>query len=602
MCGIIGVNGSKDVAEKLYKGLKSLEYRGYDSCGMAIHDGSKIRIRKHEGTVDEVNEKVRFAEMTGNIGIAHTRWATHGKVNQTNSHPHLSNDGNFAIIHNGIISNYMELKESLLKKGYTFESETDTEVAANLLQQNYSETGDVARALVRTARRLEGTYAFLVLTIHDPENIYAVRLESPLIIGLGESENYIGSDANAFIHHTRYAVSLDDGEYAIIGRDSYQIRKTMTGELVKRSSYHIPWDISESEKGGFSHYMLKEIHEQPNSIRNALAADEAETASLARLIHDSSQTYLVGVGTTFYVSQFGQYIFKRLANRFVPAVSSDEFAMTVPVEKDSLVIAASQSGETYDTLKALKYAINQGAGTAAIVNVVGSSMSRLVDTAIIQGSGPEICVISTKAALAQMLILTRLAIATGEMNGSLESEEAKRVRAALSKLPAMVSRVINEQSGAIRHIAMQHLEKRHWLFIGKGLYYPVALESALKMKEVSYIHSEGMPAGFLKHGTLALIDEHVNTLVFTPHPEEGEIFKATHSAAEEIKARDGFIAGFCFKKDHLFDEQVVLPSLHPAVDPLLQLVIGQLFSYFTAVGLQRNVDKPRSLAKSVTVP
>jgi len=603
MCGIIGINGGGyHVSEPLFKGLKALEYRGYDSCGMAIYDGDNINIRKHEGTVDEVNEKVRFLEMHGQIGIAHTRWATHGKVNQTNSHPHTSNDGKFAIIHNGIISNYKELKLSLIKKGFEFSTETDTEVAANLIQDNYASSGDVATALRRAARMLDGTYAILVLSSHDPNTIYAARLESPLIIGLGNEANYIGSDANAFIAHTRQAVSLDDGEYAIIGRDSYQIRNTSTNEIINRNSYSIPWDISESEKGGFSHYMLKEIHEQPNAIRQALAAEEEQAATLAEAINECRRTVLTGVGTTFYVAMFGQYVFNRLAGRYLPAISSDELEFSTPLDEDTLTIAASQSGETYDTLRALKYAKAAGGKTGAIVNVVGSTMSRLVDNTIIQGSGPEICVISTKAALAQMLILTRLAMATGEMNGHLEKEEAKAIRDALGKLPQTVSRLINEQSGAVRSIANSHLKMRHWLFLGKGLYYPVALESALKMKEVSYIHSEGMPAGFLKHGTLALIDEKVNTLVFTPHRSEGHIFDATHSAAEEIKARSGYIVGFGYEKDDMFDQQVVLPHLHPVVDPLLQLIVGQLFSYFTAVGLGLNIDKPRSLAKSVTVP
>lgn len=602
MCGIIGSVGNVKVSPILLQGLKNLEYRGYDSCGMAIFNEDKIEVRKDEGTVGEVDDRVRFTEMEGNVGIAHTRWATHGKVNQTNSHPHLSASGQFAVIHNGIISNYKEIKEFLIGEGYTFVSETDTEVAANLLEHSYKETGDVVAALTRTARRLEGTYAFLVLTTRDPEHIYAVRLESPLVIGLGSDANYIGSDANAFIAHTRNAVPLDDGEIAIIGRDTYQIRKTMTGELVERSGFSIPWDISESQKGGFSHYMLKEIHEQPQAIRQALSVDDNAIEELADLVVKSPRTYLLGVGTTFYVSLFGQYAFNRITGRFLPAVSSDEFEYSVSPEQDALVIAASQSGETYDTLRALKHAKSHGAATAAIVNVIGSSMSRIVDRTVIQGSGPEICVISTKAALAQMLILTRLAAAVGVKTGVFSESDNAELRAALDALPETVRRIINERSGTIRNLAMRHLRVNHWLFLGKGLYYPIALESALKMKEVSYIHSEGMPAGFLKHGTLALIDEKVNTLVFTPSKEESDLHAAVHSGAEEVKARRGHIVGFTHDPDDLFDERVELPLLHPLVDPLLQLVAGQLFSYFTAVGLGRNVDKPRSLAKSVTVP
>jgi glucosamine--fructose-6-phosphate aminotransferase (isomerizing) len=602
MCGIIGSIGSEPVAPVLLQGLKSLEYRGYDSCGMAIFNGQEIKIRKHEGTVGEVDEKVNFLEMKGEMGIAHTRWATHGKVSANNSHPHTSQNGEFTIIHNGIISNYKELKEYLSGEGYNFITETDTEVAANLIEHCYRDTGDVPQALVRAAKRLEGTYAFLVMTPHDQDHIYAVRLESPLILGIGAEANYVGSDANAFIAHTRNAVPLDDGEYAIIGKDTYQIRKTMTGEIVERPSYSIPWDVSESQKGGFSHYMLKEIHEQPTAIGQALSTDQGQVEELAKLIHESEHNYLLGVGTTYYVALFGQYIFHQLAGVFMPAVSSDEFEYTASIKPGSLTLAASQSGETYDTMRALKYAKAGGGKTAAIVNVVGSSMSRIVDHAVIQGSGPEICVISTKAALAQMLILMRIAIEVAVLNGRMDAEGKKELLGSLAKLPETVRKIINEQSGIIRNLANNHLKMHNWLFLGKGLYYPVALESALKMKEVSYVHSEGMPAGFLKHGTLAMIDEKVHTLVFCPTRGEEELFAATHSAAEEVKARDGHIVGFCYDDDDLFHEKIVLPNIHPKVNPFLQLVVGQLFSYFTAVGLDRNVDKPRSLAKSVTVP
>lgn len=602
MCGIVGAVGHKQAAPVLLQGLKNLEYRGYDSCGMAVIENGGIHIRKDKGTVAEVDEQVRFLEMTGGIGIAHTRWATHGGVSQVNSHPHLSTSGRFVIIHNGIISNYKELKEFLTGEGYTFKSETDTEVAVNLLEHCYRDTGEVATAIMRAARRLEGTYAFLVLTTLDPEHIYAVRLESPLMLGIGSEANYVGSDANAFIAHTRNAVPLDDGEFAIIGRDSYQIRKTMTGELVERAAYNIPWDVSESQKGGYSHYMLKEIHEQPQAIRQALAVDQGAIADLADRILRADRTYLLGVGTTYYVGLFGQYVFNQLAGRHLPAVSSDEFEYIAPITPGTLTIAASQSGETYDTLRALKYAKGQGSATAAIVNVIGSSMSRVVDVTVPQGSGPEICVISTKAALAQMLILLRLAVETGVRGKTLGEGRRDEVLAALESLPDAVRRLINERSGTVRNLANRYLSIDHWLFLGKGLYYPIALESALKMKEVSYVHSEGMPAGFLKHGTLALIDEKVNTLVFCPDRSDEPIFSATHSAAEEVKARKGHIVGFCFGDDDLFHERIELPHIHPLVNPLLQLIVGQLFSYFTAVGLGRNIDKPRSLAKSVTVP
>ena len=590
MCGIVGAVGADRIAEILLAGIRNLEYRGYDSCGMAVLDGDNIILRKDAGVVADVDARLHFAELPGTIGIAHTRWATHGRVNQINSHPHLSAGGDFAIIHNGIISNYKEIKQFLRGEGYEFRSETDSEVVATLLEHSYRETGSVESALVRTARRLEGSYAILALTPHDPEHIYAARLESPLMIGIGAEGNFLGSDANAFIAYTRSAVPLDDGEYAVVGKDSYQIRNLITGELVERPSFSVPWDVNESRKGGYPHFMLKEIHEQPQAVSQALAADEEMISLLADRVLEAAQVYLLGVGTTHYVSVFGQYALKQLAGVFAPALSSDEFEHTAVISPGALVIAASQSGETYDTLRALRFAKDGGAETAAIVNVVGSSMTRTADHSIIQSSGPEICVISTKAALAQMVILLRLAVEAGRRRGTLDAAGEKALRSALAKLPETIQQIINERSGTIRALAYRHADIGNWVFLGRGRYYPIAMESALKMKEVSYVHSEGMPAGFLKHGTLALIDESVHTLVFCPSREEGDLFDATHSSAEEVNAREGRLVGFCF-----------LPNLHPLLNPLLQLVVGQLFSYFTALALGRNIDKPRSLAKSVTV-
>ena len=602
MCGIVGAIGVEDAAEKLLGGIRSLEYRGYDSCGIAVIDAGRIIIRKDVGTVAEVDDKLNFAELPGSSGIAHTRWATHGRVNQINAHPHLSMGGDFAIIHNGIISNYKEIKEFLRGEGFEFHTETDSEVVANLLEHCYRDTGDVEAALVRSARRLEGSYAILAVTTHDTEHIYAARLESPLMLGIGAEGNYIGSDANAFIAYTRNAVPMDDGEYAVVGKDSFQIRDLITGDLVERKPFSVPWDVNESQKGGYPHFMLKEIHEQPQAIKQALSADDEAISELADRIAGAERVYLLGVGTTYYVSLYGQYILKRLAGVFAPAMSSDEFEHTAVVEPGTLVLACSQSGETYDTIMALRAAKEGGAETAAIVNVVGSSMTRVVDRSVIQSSGPEICVISTKAAMAQMLILLRLAAEVARRKGIFNSAEDKSLTGALEKLPETIRRIINERSGTIRNLAERHSGINNWVFLGRGRYYPIAMESALKMKEVSYVHSEGMPAGFLKHGTLALIDETVNTLVFCPSREESDLFDMTHSSAEEVRAREGHVVGFCFDEDELFDERIVLPALHPLLNPLLELVVGQLFSYFTALALGRNIDKPRSLAKSVTVP
>ena len=613
MCGISGIAGFKNIGIPLLDSIRHLEYRGYDSCGIAILGSHGIEVRKNIGSVDEVNERERLSEPDGKLGIAHTRWATHGGVTKENTHPHLSCKGDFALVHNGIISNYQELKKELIKEGHKFHSETDTEVIVHLVEKYFKLSKDsvrhahdaVEKAFIKAIKRLEGTYAVAMVTIHEKDKIFCAKKESPLVIGIGGDTNYIGSDFNAFIDYTKNAVVLDDDEYAIVSKDRYFIKNTANGETVRKKITEIHWDSDMAKKGGYPHYMLKEIYEQPQCIINALQVDKLLIKKISDMIIESKKTYLIGVGTTYYVSLMGEYQFSSVAGIFTPAISSDEFKNLAHIDKDTLVIALSQSGETYDTLNALKYAKNKGAKTAAIVNVMGSSIARLADHTILQGSGPEICVISTKAALSQMIILLMVAIEIAVRNKKLTVKNKNEVERHISHLPEIIQRVLNEKSGFIHTIAQKYSHINNWLYLGRGKYYPIALESSLKMKEVAYVHAEGMPAGFLKHGTIALIDENLYSIMFMPPKSDEDLYRLSSGSAEEIKARKGFIIGFHFgdkrESEKLFNEEIVLPKVPDIIAPFLELVVAQLFAYFTAVALKRNIDKPRSLAKSVTV-
>lgn len=605
MCGISGIAGLQNISSPLLTSIRNLEYRGYDSCGVAILYGGNILVRKNIGSVDEVNEKENLTKPKGHIGIAHTRWATHGRVTKANTHPHLSCDKKFACVHNGIISNYRELRNQLSKKGHKFISDTDTEVIVHLLEDFHKSNGNIEKSFLQMLRKLEGTYAIAMVTVYDPDRIYCSKKESPLILGIGANTNYIGSDFNAFINFTKNAVVMNDFEYAIVSKDRYVIKNTHRENIIEKEIIQIQWDAEMAQKGGYPHYMLKEIHEQPQCIINALNVDQKSIQKAVNRILKNKKNYLTGVGTTYYVALFGEYVFSSMARSFFPSLSSDEFKNLAEICEKTHVMAFSQSGETYDTLSSLKYAKERGASTTAVINVMGSSMARLADQTILQGSGPEICVISTKAALSQMIILSRMALTLAVSKKAISAAKEKEIEKCLKNLPGYVSQVLNEKSGFIHTIAKRYSHIKNWLYLGRGLYYPIAMESALKMKEVAYIHAEGMPGGFLKHGTIAMIDSDLYTLAFVPPREDKELYELTMGGVEEIRARDGFVLGFHFeKKDSgtgLFNEEIILPKIEKHSAPFLQLILAQLFSYFTATTLKRNVDRPRALAKSVTV-
>ena len=604
MCGISGIVHSENIGRNLFNSIRNLEYRGYDSCGMALLRKGVLDLRKNVGGIDEVNSLEKLDQMQGSIGIAHTRWATHGGVNQENAHPHLSPNKQFVIVHNGIISNYQELRERMLSQGVVFESLTDTEVFVNLLEESYAELKDLERAFLAALQQIEGSYSIVMLSTHDPEHLYCVKKESPLLLGLGEGCNYVGSDLNAFLEYTRQAIVLDDGEYVVLGRDDYQIRNVQTGKIVEKVVMHIDWDVETSKKGGYSHYMLKEIFDEPQTVRQALKIPREQVSGLAEMFTEASRAYLMGVGTTFYVANISQYFFSNLADRYYPALSSDEFSV-VTVESGDLVLALSQSGETYDTKTALGYAKTSGAQTAAVVNVMGSAISMMVDQVIMQGSGPEICVVSTKAALAQTFIMLRVALELGLMREFLSQDVYKKHQQDLELFPEMIQQILNEQSGFVRNIARSTSHVEHWLFLGCGVYYPVAMESALKMKEVTYKHAEGMPAGFLKHGTLSMVEPTLHSLFFVPLLEQKVLHDRTLIAMEQVKTRGGTVIGIMFQGDEralaVCDQAVQLPQLSPLCAPLAQMIMAQMFSYYAALDLGRNIDKPRNLAKSVTV-
>ena len=603
MCGISGIVDLEPIGTRLFTSIRNLEYRGYDSCGIAtLHEG-QIKARKNIGGVDEVNSMEQLDQLPGTIGIAHTRWATHGGVTQENAHPHLSMRNEFAIAHNGIISNYKRLREQLVQQGFEFRSLTDSEVISNLLENAFYEEQDVEQALQSTLKKLEGTFGLVMISLHDPERIYAAKRESPLMVGLGEGTNYVGSDINAFLEYTRRAWVLEDGEYAVLSRERVIIRKFPSGKVVQKQVLQIEWDLETTKKGVHSHYMIKEIFDEPQTIRQVLKVPDEQIKKLADSLTVATQTYLIGVGTTFYVAQLGQYFFSSLASRFFPVVSSDEFHAVGQVQPGNAVLAVSQSGETYDTKHALAMAKERGAQTAGIVNVMGSSISMMVDQVIMQGSGPEICVVSTKTALAQALILLRTALLAGGKN--IPEKRRNALHQSLLDFPDLVQRVLNEKSGFVRNLANATSHVDHWLYLGCGAYYPVAMESALKMKEVTYCHAEGMPAGFLKHGTLSMVEPRVHSLLFVPPPEDAVLHERTLVAMEEIRTRGGTVVGFYFEGDEasrpLLNHSVELPPTDPVLAPVLQMIVAQLFAYYVALALNRNIDKPRNLAKSVTV-
>lgn len=614
MCGIVGYLGFRDAYPVLIKGLKRLEYRGYDSAGVAIFDGTDIQLSKTKGKVADLEARAKHEIINkGTMGLGHTRWATHGVPNDVNSHPHYSNSGNLVMIHNGIIENYQSLKKELTKRGYTFKSDTDTEVLVNLIEDiQTKEKSKLGKAVQIALNQVVGAYAIAVFDKTKPNEIVVAKLGSPLAIGIGENEFFIASDASPFIEYTKNAIYLEDEEMAIIRREKgIRVRKITDDSLIDPYIQELQLNLEQIEKGGFDHFMLKEIYEQPEAIsdtfRGRLKTDEAIVKMAG--VEDNMKRFLnadriivVACGTSWHAGLVSEYIFEDLARIPVEVEYASEFRYRNPVitEKD-IVIAISQSGETADTLAAIKLAKSKGAFVFGVCNVVGSSIARETHTGAYTHAGPEIGVASTKAFTTQITVLTLMALRLARAKGTITSSKFRHHLIELELIPEKVKEVL-QSNEYIKTIAANYKASRNFLYLGRGYNFPVALEGALKLKEISYIHAEGYPAAEMKHGPIALIDEFMPVVVIATN--KGHYDKIV-SNIQEIKSRDGKIIAVVTKGDvevkNIADHVIEVPETLESLTPLLTTIPLQLLSYHIAVMLGKNVDQPRNLAKAVTV-
>ncbi|MEQ3655245.1 MAG: glutamine--fructose-6-phosphate transaminase (isomerizing) [Dokdonia sp.] len=614
MCGIVGYIGFRDAYPIVLQGLQRLEYRGYDSAGIALFDGNHLNVSKTKGKVADLKQRLESEISTkGTIGIGHTRWATHGVPNDVNSHPHYSNSGNIVIIHNGIIENYDPLRQELLKRGYTFTSDTDTEVLANLIEDVKTKEGvKLGKAVQIALNQTIGAYAIAVFDKTKPDEIVVARLGSPLAIGVGEDEFFIASDATPFIEYTNNAVYLEDGEMAVVrNHKKLKIRKIKDDSLVDPYIQELQLNLEQIEKGGYDHFMLKEIYEQPDAITDTFRGRMLVNEGIIKMagVDDHLDKFLnapriiiVACGTSWHAGLVAEYIFEEFSRIPVEVEYASEFRYRNPIiNKDDVVIAISQSGETADTMAAIKLAKESGAFVFGVCNVVGSSISRETHAGAYTHAGPEIGVASTKAFTTQITVLTLLALKLAKEKGELSRSEFRAYLQELERIPSKVA-IALESNEHVKFVAKQYKDARNALYLGRGYNFPVALEGALKLKEISYIHAEGYPAAEMKHGPIALIDEQMPVVVIAT--KQGHYEKVV-SNIEEIKARSGKIIGIVTKGDKevtkLADHVIEIPDTMDALTPLLTTIPLQLLSYHIAVMLDKNVDQPRNLAKSVTV-
>jgi len=614
MCGIVGYIGHREAYPIILNGLKRLEYRGYDSAGIALFDGNDIKLSKTKGKVDDLEKRVASEISTqGSLGIGHTRWATHGVPNDVNSHPHYSNSGDLVIIHNGIIENYEALKKELLKRGYTFKSDTDTEVLVNLIEDiKKSNKVRLGQAVQIALNQVIGAYAIAVFDKTKPNEIVVARLGSPLAIGVGEDEFFIASDATPFIEYTNNAIYLEDEEMAVVRRHKeVKIRKIKDDSLVSPYVQELQLNLEQIEKGGYEHFMLKEIFEQPHAIRDTYRGRLKSKEAIIKMagVEDNMKMFLnanriiiVACGTSWHAGLVAEYIFEDLARIPVEVEYASEFRYRNPViNKSDVVIAISQSGETADTLAAIKLAKSQGAFVFGVCNVVGSSIARETNAGAYTHAGPEIGVASTKAFTTQITVLTLMALRLARAKGTMSSSDFRRHLVELEMIPDKVEQALKSDA-YVKTVAEIYKDAKNFLYLGRGYNFPVALEGALKLKEISYIHAEGYPAAEMKHGPIALIDENMPIVVIATN--KGHYEKVV-SNIEEIKARKGKIIGIVTKGDvsvrNLADHVIEVPETIESLTPLLTTIPLQLLSYHIAVMLEKNVDQPRNLAKSVTV-
>lgn len=609
MCGIVGYIGPKKASPLILSGLKRLEYRGYDSAGICIIDSEHLTIHKKAGRVVDLEKSVDLSHLTGTVGVGHTRWATHGLPNDVNAHPHTNNDGSIALVHNGIIENYLTIKKKLINAGYTVSSETDSEVLAVFIGMLYDSLGNLEHAVQTALQEVDGTFGIVVASTHEPDQLIAARRGSPLILGVGQDEYVVASDAAAIIAHTRQVVYLQENEMAVLTRDGFTT-KTIANEETHSVIEEISFELDEIEKGGFEHFMLKEIYEQPitfhDGFRGRLLVDEGNVrlgglAKVQEKLRTAQRIIITACGTSWHAALVGEYLIEQLARVPVEVEYASEFRYRNPIiYPDDIVIAISQSGETADTLAAIREAKLKGATVLGMVNVVGSTIARETDAGVYLHAGPEIGVASTKAFTSQLCILTQFALYMGRMR-DLTAEYGRELAQGMAAIPDQI-RSILDQADSIAQIARQYAGATNFLYLGRGYQFPAALEGALKLKEISYIHAEGYPAAEMKHGPIALIDEHMPVVFIAT---KDETYDKVLSNIEEVKARRGTVIAIANDGDHhidrLADHVIRIPATLPMLAPILASIPLQLLAYYIAVERGCNVDMPRNLAKSVTV-
>ncbi|MCI5843662.1 MAG: glutamine--fructose-6-phosphate transaminase (isomerizing) [Clostridiales bacterium] len=611
MCGIVGFVGREEAAPILLDGLERMEYRGYDSAGIAVRSEKEgLQVKKAKGRLRVLRELTRNgAELSGTLGIGHTRWATHGEPNDVNAHPHISENGRIALVHNGIIENYMEIKEHLIKQGVTFTSDTDSEVVAQLLEFHYHECGNMLEAVGRVLRRIEGSYAFGIICADYPNALIAARKDSPLILGYGENGNFLASDVTAVIKYTRDVVYMDDGEIAVLTEDSIDV---FDDELIPVDKEHhtVDWDVSAAEKGGYPHFMLKEIMEQPEAVRKTVSPRIKDgrvvlddVALTADYVKELSRIYIIACGSSYHVGMVSKYNWERLLRRPVEVCLASEFRYSAPlVDEHTLVVVISQSGETLDTMAAMREAKRLGGRTLAVVNVVGSSIARESDDVLYTWAGPEIAVATTKAYSTQLVLMDLVGLYLADVLGTVEPAEYSAIVDELAALPEKLENVLAHVED-IQYFASRYFNHDSIFFIGRNLDYAMGMEGSLKLKEISYIHSEAYASGELKHGTISLIEQ--GTLVVALGTYRALLDKSMSNVVE-VKARGAEVLAvtteeFREKMEKTADAVIAVPESHPVVQPSLGVVPLQLFAYYVALQRGCDIDKPRNLAKSVTV-
>ena len=607
MCGIVGYVGKKQAVPILMDGLSKLEYRGYDSAGVAVMQDGEIKIKKSKGRLAVLQEKLDNGEpLSGVMGIGHTRWATHGEPSDTNSHPHLSRSGRFAVVHNGIIENYMKLRQMLINKGFEFISETDTEVIAQLVEYYYN--GDIVETLTKVVERVEGSYALGILCADNPDSFVAVRKESPLIVGLGEGENFIASDVPAILAHTRDVYFLENDEIVLLDAENVKVYN-LDGEEIKKEPYHVEWDISAAEKGGYEHFMFKEIMEQPRVIRDTvqprirdgkIVLDDISLT--AEYIKGINKIYIVACGSAYHVGVVGKYVIEAMTRIPVEVTVASEFRYMNPiVDGKTLTVVISQSGETADTIAAMREAKRLGSRTFAIVNAVGSAIAREADDVLYTWAGPEISVATTKAYSTQVTAIYLLSLYIAQELNMIDDEKLKTKLDALEKLPENIQKILDNKE-QIQYMASQYYNAKNVFFLVRTLDYAVALEGSLKLKEISYIHSEAYAAGELKHGPIALIEQGTVVVALCT---VNKLFDKMLSNIKEVKARGAVLIAIAEEGhtdiEHEADHVIYLPKCDELALPSEAVIPLQLFSYYIASLKGLDIDKPRNLAKSVTV-